>query len=164
MTQDKDLLLKYLCMALPYRTAIRDDYGDITFLDYNDVHIQNYFEGIVEGVVRPYLRSMSSMTEEERKEYKHLVAFSGSPDGAANFIDWLLENHFDFMGLIPKGLAIEVTKDNNPYETCDTSMHETPMINPIMQYEQAYMYYKYLSQQMDYKIKCKEFENLQNRK
>lgn len=57
-----------------------------------------------------------------------------------------------------------MNNNNSPYETFDTSMHETPMINPIMQYEQAYMYYKYLSQQMDYKIKCKEFENLQNKK
>ena len=66
MTQEnKELLLKYLCMALPYRMAIKDDCGDTIFLDYNDVHIQNYFEGIVDGVVRPYLRPMSSMTEEE---------------------------------------------------------------------------------------------------
>lgn len=42
----------------------------------------------------------------------------------------------------------------------DSSMYETPMINPITQYEQAYMYYKYLTQQMDYRIKCKEFEKL----
>ena len=49
----------------------------------------------------------------------------------------------------------------NPYENnFDSSMYEAPMINPIMQYEQAYMYYRYLSQQMDYKIKCKEFEKL----
>ena len=102
-------------MALPYRTAIRDDYGDITFLDYNDVHIQNYFERIVEGVVRPYLRPTSSMTEEEKEEYQklrwtkleHYTVF------------WLLENHFDFIGLIPKGLAIEVTEENNPYERID---------------------------------------------
>ena len=34
---------------------------------------------------------------------------------------------------------------NNPYDNnFDSSMYETPMINPIMQYEQAYMYYKYL--------------------
>ncbi len=37
---------------------------------------------------------------------------------------------------------------------------ENPMFNPIMQYEQAYMYYRYLSQQMDYKIKCKEYEKM----
>ena len=117
MTQDKDLLLKYLCMALPYRTAIRDDYGDITFLDYNDVHIQNYFEGIVEGVVRPYLRSMSSMTEEERKEYKVLTDCSDYTyfNTSYKVIEWLLKNHFDFMGLIHKGLAIEINGKNNPY-------------------------------------------------
>ena len=50
---------------------------------------------------------------------------------------------------------------NNPYENnFDSSMYETPMLNPIMQYEQAYMYYKYLTQQMVYRIKCKEFEKL----
>ena len=122
MTQEKDLLLKYLCMALPYRIAIKDDYGDTIFLDYNDVHIQNYFEGIVEGVVRPYLRPMSSMTEEERNEYNEYL-FYGSSIGllsntatAYELINWLLEHHFDFMGLIQKGLAIEVTEDNNPYK------------------------------------------------
>lgn len=46
--------------------------------------------------------------------------------------------------------------DNN----FDSSMYESPMINPIMQYEQAYMYYKYLTQQMDYRIKCKEYEKI----
>jgi hypothetical protein len=31
-------------------------------------------------------------------------------------IDWLNANHFDYRGLIEKGLAIEVTKENNPYK------------------------------------------------
>ena len=43
-------------------------------------------------------------------------------------------------------------------------MYKDPMFNPIMQYEQAYSYYKYLCIQMDYKIKCKEYENLCNKK
>ena len=47
------------------------------------------------------------MTEEEKKEYKHLVAFSGSPDGVANFTDWLNKKMFDYRGLIEKGLALE---------------------------------------------------------
>jgi hypothetical protein len=34
------------------------------------------------------------------------------------------------------------------------------IFNPMTQYEQAYMYYRYLSQQMDYKIKCKEYDRL----
>lgn len=33
-----------------------------------------------------------------------------------------------------------------------------PMFNPMMQYEQAYMYYRYLTMQLEYKIKCKEYE------
>lgn len=52
----------------------------------------------------------------------------------------------------------------SPYENSfDSTMYEAPMINPIMQYEQAYMYYKYLTQQMDYRIKCKEYEKLGNK-
>ena len=35
-----------------------------------------------------------------------------------------------------------------------------PAFNPLMQYEQAYMYYRYLSMQMEYKIKCKEYEKI----
>jgi hypothetical protein len=70
----------------------------------------------------PYLRSMSSMTKEEEEEYNNIDnrAYSCPKDyahiPAKDRIDWLLKNHFDFRGLIPKGLAIEVTKENNPYE------------------------------------------------
>ena len=39
-------------------------------------------------------------------------------------------------------------------------MYKDPMFNPIMQYEQAYSYYKYLCMQMDYKLKCKEYEKM----
>ena len=39
-------------------------------------------------------------------------------------------------------------------------MYKDPMFNPITQYEQAYTYYKYLCMQMDYKIKCKEYEKM----
>lgn len=53
-----------------------------------------------------------------------------------------------------------------PYMPFDSSnldqnpIQDQNLFNPSMQYEQAYMYYRYLSQQMDYKIKCKEYENL----
>lgn len=39
-------------------------------------------------------------------------------------------------------------------------MYKDPMFNPIVQYEQAYTYYKYLCMQMEYKIKCKEYEKM----
>ena len=37
-------------------------------------------------------------------------------------------------------------------------LYRDPMFNPMAQYEQAYLYYRYLCMQMDYKIKCKEYE------
>lgn len=43
------------------------------------------------------------------------------------------------------------TKDNS---------YEEFMFNPINQYEQAYMYYRFLAMQLEYKIKCKEYERL----
>ena len=39
-------------------------------------------------------------------------------------------------------------------------MYKDPMFNPMAQYEQAYVYYKYLCMQMDYKLKCKEYEKV----
>ena len=39
-------------------------------------------------------------------------------------------------------------------------LYKDPIFNPMMQYDQAYCYYRYLSMQMDYKIKCKEYEKM----
>lgn len=49
----------------------------------------------------------------------------------------------------------------SPYDNLnfDSGLND-PMFNPMMQYEQAYMYYRYLCMQLDYKIKCKEYEKL----
>jgi len=38
--------------------------------------------------------------------------------------------------------------------------YDPNLFNPISQYEQAYMYYRYLTQQLEYKIKCKEYEKM----
>jgi hypothetical protein len=38
---------------------------------------------------------------------------------ASDRIDWLNAHRFDYRGLIPKGLAIEVTKENNPYKIAE---------------------------------------------
>lgn len=43
-----------------------------------------------------------------------------------------------------------------PFDTPDPEN----FFNPMTQYEQGYMYYKCLCMQMDYKIKCKEYEKL----
>lgn len=63
--------------------------------------------------VKPYLRSLSNMTKEERKEYGLILCDELL---STNLYDWLNARHFDFHNLIERGLAIEVTKENNPYE------------------------------------------------
>ncbi len=42
----------------------------------------------------------------------------------------------------------------------DANMGENPIFNPMAQYEQAYMYYRYMTQAMEYKIKCKEYDKM----
>lgn len=59
--------------------------------------------------VKPYLRPMSSMTEEEIDYVERHFHYVGYNDW--DFVDWLNKNHFDFRGLIPMGLALEAPKD-----------------------------------------------------
>ena len=61
----------------------------------------------------PFLRPMSSMTEEEKKEYDVfcIKPYLGiDEEMACNFIDWLNKKMFDYRGLIPMGLALEAPK------------------------------------------------------
>lgn len=113
MTQrEKDfLLLVDLSVRLPYRVMVLADTdktfdgGVISRLNSIDIRkdiviIDNVLTPFHIGEVRPYLRPMSSMTEEESKEFALLQT-------AIDMIDWLNAHHFDYRGLIPMGLAIE---------------------------------------------------------
>lgn len=104
--EDEELLYIDLLARLPYGVRFCTTGSDFPFrLEWFDNcrHANGFVR--LEHVI-PILRPMSSMTEEERKKYKHFVAFSGSPDGAANFVDWLNKKMFDYRGLIPKGIAL----------------------------------------------------------
>lgn len=48
-----------------------------------------------------------------------------------------------------------------PYDSQDDFLKDQ-LYNPMYQYEQAYMYYRSLCMQMDYKLKCKEYEKMCN--
>ena len=78
---------------------------------------------------KPYLFPMSSMTEEQQEEFDRIYAedmqvvadnlknrLDGQPYeinlGHYRHIDWLNKNHFDYRGLIEKGLAIDATGKN----------------------------------------------------
>ena len=103
MTQEeKQLLLKDLCARLPYGVKFQGEDSNVYTLD-----AANYFALQVEGVVfKPYLRPMSSMTMEEKREYIP-VGRGMSPDNPSVLADWLNEHYFDYRGLIEKGLALE---------------------------------------------------------
>ena len=67
--------------------------------------------------IKPYLRPMSSMTEEEKEEFESVLGHydeNNNPYEDFNFgddIDWLNAHHFDYRGLIEKGLALEAPED-----------------------------------------------------
>jgi len=128
----KELLIKDLCARLPYGVKIEITWwvmGEGTYMNttLEPDHIDQLLNDD-DTEIKPYLRSMSSMTKEEEEEYNNIDnrAYSCPKDyahiPAKDRIDWLLKNHFDFRGLIPKGLAIEVTKENNPYEKASNSI------------------------------------------
>ena len=120
----KDVLLQDLCARLPYKvkTQISDEYEDyrsvIESIDIDGFVVD--FEGVQMAIeyLKPYLFPLSSMTEEQKKELHdklielELKALNDeiSRIEAVSFeIDYYLKNHFDYRGLIEKGLAIDAT-------------------------------------------------------
>lgn len=55
--------------------------------------------------VKPYLRPMSSMTDEEEKQFQDVNMYE-LPYMVVG-LDWLNAHHFDYRGLIIDGLALE---------------------------------------------------------
>ena len=121
--QEKDKLLKYLCAALPYDVFMTNKeypqtHYPFTWREVHDLMYEEDFDDV------PYLRPMSSMTKEELKEFYaiediHSPVIWNKPQTNWRFsikgIVGLLENHFDFIGLINEGIAIDCT-DLNIYK------------------------------------------------
>ena len=123
--EEKEFLLKDLCARLPYGVIVHFCHTDINeklteiSLGETITHLKENGKGN-QGEVLPYLRSMSSMTEEEIKELGvemdkdfELAKISFRKNdirrsvSGFNKIDWLNAHHFDYRGLIEKGLALE---------------------------------------------------------
>ena len=131
--EDKELLLKDLCARLPYGVKVKtkddDDAYRLLSMHPNKniamiglLFVDTYATSKVHiDEIKPYLRPMSSMTLKELEEYRRFGDHIRDVEckiHIANYkqTDWLNSNHFDYSGLIPKGLAIEVTEENNPYK------------------------------------------------
>ena len=118
-TFDKELLLKDICARLPYGVIALTEKGKGHICDINltifgtkiginiNPTVRDTFS--VEDI-KPYLFPLSSMTEEQEKEYNNLNCYElGCFPHSEEALDYLTKNHFDYRGLIEKGLAIDAT-------------------------------------------------------
>ena len=119
MTQEEtQLLLKDICARLPYGVIIEiTSWGGTVGASYDMRLDAGLLADLLhsEDDFKPYLRPMSSMTEEERIEFERLSFVYDTSDGSMLFsekgLDWFNEHHFDYRGLIPMGLALEAPAD-----------------------------------------------------
>lgn len=146
MTQEqKELLLKDLCARLPYgvkglvifngnlfMTQVQSEDRTIDGKLYDRFAIaqESWYDNVT---IKPYLFPLSSMTEEQKKEflsaagyeireedcgrhtetyYYDLVGHERDLYPNTEAIDWCRKNHFDIYGLIPMDLAIDATNKN----------------------------------------------------
>ena len=138
MTQEhKELLLKDLCARLPHGVKVNADYinfnrdGKLFSINNNEELIispeKGYSFDVAIEKCKPYLFPLSNMTEEQKQFFNNLPIgidkygdISTKDDLSGNslytdlelyleVIDWLNKNHFDYRGLIEKGLAIDAT-------------------------------------------------------
>ena len=140
--EDKELLFIDLCGRIPYKVRmfeiepINDIQSNLTLLSVTNkesVICITPSGGVIGSSIdafKPYLFPLSSMTEEQREEFLNiqteerqillnaLIEYkSGKYDkipiiAPYKQIEWLNKNHFDYRGLIEKGLAIDATDKN----------------------------------------------------
>ena len=132
--KDKELLLCDLCARLPYGVKVK--FGNDVIPSPLTPHLLDNYWYMVDIYLKPYLRPMSSMTKEEKEELLNLlfdkesknfyIDEEGFIDGKTSdlmkdglnypsfcpinivlYTDWLNAHHFDYRGLIEKGLALE---------------------------------------------------------
>ena len=112
VTMEQDLgqvLMNDFCARLPYGVIVLDgpaeQRGKLWSVSHD--YMVSYESDVSEELerqsifnVRCYLRSMSSITEEEREELSHY-------ENAGQITDFYNSHHFDYRGLIEKGRALE---------------------------------------------------------
>ena len=121
--EDKELLLKDLCARLPYGVKC-ENYNHIdgrNVFKVTDIRDNGYICGTVNNhycwavfdplELKPYLFPLSSMTKEQRQELQYITErwMYDTSYSISDSTDWLNKNHFDYRGLIEKGLAIDAT-------------------------------------------------------
>ena len=128
--KDKEILIRDLCGRLSYGVKAyiknwsnlsRKYYEGIYTVESIDPSLNNIYAdserssvkvivGHYDYEIKPYLRPMSNMTEEEKLMYEGLmIGTDNNIQYILDVIDWLNAHHFDYRDLIEKGLAIDAT-------------------------------------------------------
>lgn len=111
--EDKELLLKDLCARLPYGVKVESVFINPDTKEHKSCGIEVFNatsllmirDGL--GEFKPYLFPLSSMTAEQKTSHNFLKHSAYA--NPIKLIDWYIKNHFDYRGLIPKGLANNAT-------------------------------------------------------
>ena len=126
MTQeDKELLLKDLSARLPYKVKVclyKKETCILMGIDGYEVYLDVDSDSFRIESIKPYLRSITSMTKKEREEFDYIrdivaakfinaVSKDGFTLAYYDLIDWLNAHHFDYRGLIGAGLALEAPEE-----------------------------------------------------
>ena len=111
MTPEEKLpLIKDLCARLPYGVMVEN------ILTHKIFDLSKYLHCLPAALenFKPYLRPISSMTDEEKIELKSITKGAIKTIGLEDVVvttdkgfDYLIAHHFDYRGLIPIGLALE---------------------------------------------------------
>lgn len=115
--EDKELLLKDLCARLPYGVKVESVFINTDTKKRKSCGIEVFDATCILmirdgfGEFKPYLFPLSSMTKGQKYEYQYITErwMYDPAYSISDSTDWLNKNHFDYRGLIEKGLAINAT-------------------------------------------------------
>ena len=120
--ENKELLFKDLCARLPYNVICQVEFREngkynskvmlLSGIFTDEAYFTTKGGSIYSNEYKPYLFPLSSMTEEEKLMYEGLMIGTDNISYMLDVIDWLNSHHFDYRGLIEKGLAIDATNLN----------------------------------------------------
>ena len=136
--EEKELLVKDLSARLPYgvkvlnqtyntpkihtlmsidddnKCLMKETYEQDKSCESCTSYVTKHYDGYLEHI-KPFLRPISSMTKEEEKEYFGFYFYEknvfANTLGAFKLMDWLNTHHFDYRGLIEKGLALKAAEE-----------------------------------------------------
>jgi hypothetical protein len=120
--EDKQLLLKDLCARLPYgieifysttipfATLITINAKKVDCIVYDHSQWYKHSKFNIE-TIKPYLRPMSSMTDEEIDRMWEIYESGPVAESSVAVAEYLYERHLDCHYLIEKGLALEAPAD-----------------------------------------------------